>query len=43
MSINRQYRLAARPQGFPQASDFQIVDSAIATPGEGEVLVKNLY
>ena len=43
MSINRQYRLAARPQGLPQASDFQVVDSAIATPGEGEILVKNLY
>ena len=39
----REIRLAARPVGFPKESDFQLTDSTLAEPGEGEVLVRNLY
>lgn len=36
---NRQFRLAARPDGLPKRSDWERVDEAIPEPGEGEVLV----
>ncbi len=38
--MNRQIILAARPVGFPQESDFALVESEIPTPGPGEVLVR---
>jgi NADPH-dependent curcumin reductase len=41
--INRQWRLAARPQGFIKDSDFSWTEEPAPTPGEGEVLVRNLY
>ncbi|QIQ87051.1 NADP-dependent oxidoreductase [Erythrobacter sp.] len=39
----RQIVLAARPQGVPQTADFRIEDAPLAEPGEGEVLVRNLW
>ena len=42
-SINRQITLAARPVGLPRASDFNLIESAIAEPGADEVLVRTLY
>ncbi len=41
--MNRQITLASRPVGYPKASDFNLVEVPIPTPGEGEVLVKTLY
>ena len=38
--MNRQITLAARPVGFPQRSDFALVESEIPQPGPGEVLVQ---
>lgn len=38
---NRQVVLAARPQGVPQAEHFRIVDAALASPGPGQVLIRN--
>lgn len=35
--------MAARPQGYPQASDFQLVETPVPIPGEGELLVRSLY
>src|ERR1700692_4042259 len=40
---NRQITLAARPTGLPKESDFRLVESAIPTPGPGEVLTGTLY
>jgi NADPH-dependent curcumin reductase CurA len=40
---NRQWLLRARPVGMVKESDFELAESAIPTPGEGEVLVQNLY
>ena len=37
--LNRQITLASRPVGFPQDSDFALVESEIPQPGPGEVLV----
>ena len=39
-NVNRQVRLAARPSNYPKESDFNLVESPIPEPGEGEVLVK---
>jgi NADPH-dependent curcumin reductase CurA len=38
--VNRQVTLAARPIGFPQESDFAVVETPILEPGPGEVLVR---
>jgi len=40
---NLQIRLANRPKGLPQESDFQTVEEPIPQPGDGQVLVRNLY
>ena len=39
----RQIVLAARPQGKPQLSDFRLEETAIPTPGSGEVLLRVEY
>ena len=40
---NLQVVLASRPQGPVTEKNFRLVESAIASPGPGEVLVRNLY
>src|ERR1700687_1846763 len=40
---NRQWLLARRPQGMVSAEDFRWVETDVPTPGEGEVLVRNLW
>ena len=40
---NRQFVLAARPQGMPKESDFKLVEREIRNPGSGEVLLRTLY
>ena len=39
----RQIVLAARPQGRPQLTDFRLEETAIPTPGAGEVLLRVQY
>lgn len=43
MPDNRQYRLAKRPVGVVQPSDFDLVTTPTATPGPGEALVRVQY
>ena len=38
--MNRQVTLAARPRGFPQPGDFELVEASIPEPSAGEVLVR---
>src|SRR2546421_416799 len=40
---SREVRLAARPVGFPKESDFAFADIMLDEPGEGQVLVRNVY
>jgi len=40
---NRQWRLARRPTGAITSADFRFSESEIPEPGEGEVLVRNVY
>jgi NADPH-dependent curcumin reductase len=37
--VNHQVRLAARPTGLPQASDWSMTEEPVPTPGAGELLV----
>ena len=40
-AVNRQYTLAARPQGAAKLSDFTLVEMPVPSPKEGEVLFRN--
>ena len=40
---NRQWRLTARPEGLLQESDFNWGEEPVIPPGEGEILIRNLY
>ncbi|WP_437968648.1 NADP-dependent oxidoreductase [Sorangium sp. So ce260] len=42
-SINRRIVLAARPRGVPAPHDFRLEETAVPTPGEGQVLLRTLY
>lgn len=42
-SVNRQVRLAKRPEGSPGDDTFTIAQAAVPQPTDGQVLVRNLY
>jgi NADPH-dependent curcumin reductase CurA len=41
--MSREIVLAARPQGAPQASDFEVREAKVPAPADGEVRVRNVY
>ncbi len=41
--MNHEVRLKNRPIGMPKKSDFEIAETAVPEPGEGEVLVRNIF
>ncbi len=41
--VNHQFRLARRPVGMVERSDFDYTEAPVGEPGDGEVLVKVLY
>ena len=41
--MNRQFRLAARPQGLPKDSDWNLTSETVRELQDGEILVKTLY
>jgi len=41
--VNHQFKLARRPVGMVQRSDFEFSEAPVGQPGDGEVLVKILY
>ncbi len=43
MPTNRQITLAARPEGFPKETDFALVETPVAEPGAGEVLIRSRW
>ena len=43
MTVSREIRLAARPRGVPQPSDFELAEVELPDPGDGEVLIRNAY
>src|SRR5690242_4659527 len=42
-SVTRQFKLAARPVGFPKESDFSLVEAPMPEPADGQVLVQGKY
>lgn len=42
-ATNKQIVLAARPPGYPEESDFRLVESSVPQPREGEVLIQALW
>ena len=42
-TMNRQILLASRPVGFPKESNFNLVETAVPAPGEGQILVRSIY
>jgi NADPH-dependent curcumin reductase CurA len=40
---NRQVVLKRRPSGEPQPGDFELVETPIPSPGEGEILCRTIY
>ncbi|MEI9988503.1 MAG: NADP-dependent oxidoreductase [Rhizomicrobium sp.] len=40
---NREIRLKSRPHGLPTTDNFELVETAVPTPGPGQVLVRNSY
>jgi NADPH-dependent curcumin reductase CurA len=42
-TISREIRLKSRPVGMPNESDFELAQVVIPEPGQGEVLVRNIY
>ncbi|MEV6441892.1 NADP-dependent oxidoreductase [Amycolatopsis sp. NPDC051716] len=42
MSTATEIRLASRPEGVPTDDNFEIVDTEVPTPGDGQILVRNL-
>src|SRR5690348_6311416 len=41
--LNRQVILSSRPEGIPEASHFEIVESPVPDVADGQLLVRNLY
>jgi NADPH-dependent curcumin reductase len=41
--VNRQIVLRSRPVGMPKPSDFDLVESPLPTPKDGEVLTRTVY
>jgi NADPH-dependent curcumin reductase CurA len=39
----REWHLVARPHGWPKPEDFALREAEVTEPGEGRVLVRNLY
>jgi NADPH:quinone reductase len=42
-SVNRQFKLAARPVGLPKESDFALVEAPLPSVADGQVLIKTEY
>jgi NADPH-dependent curcumin reductase CurA len=41
--VNRQVRLASHPSGFPELSNFELVEATIPRPGRGQMLCRTIY
>jgi len=42
-SVNRQVRLKSRPNGIPQADNFEIVETPVPQPADRQILVRNEF
>ncbi|MDZ7685485.1 MAG: hypothetical protein U5O39_11180 [Gammaproteobacteria bacterium] len=42
-TTSREIHLVSRPEGLPTPDDFALVEREVSDPGDGELLVRNLY
>ncbi|WP_428964480.1 NADP-dependent oxidoreductase [Micromonospora fluostatini] len=42
-TVNREIHLASRPTGWPTAENFRLVETAVPTPGPGQIVVRNQF
>jgi NADPH-dependent curcumin reductase CurA len=42
-TVSREIRLVARPRGFPDEQLFELAETPVSEPGEGQLLVRNAY
>lgn len=42
-AVSREWHLLSRPVGWPGPGDFALVEAEVRQPGEGQVLVRNVY
>ncbi|MFF4405922.1 NADP-dependent oxidoreductase [Streptomyces sp. NPDC001262] len=42
-ATSREWHLVARPQGWPKPEDFALREATVSEPGEGQIVVRNLY
>ena len=42
-TVNRQFKLATRPVGMVKRSDFEFTQGQVPEPGDGELVVRNLF
>ncbi|WP_245996730.1 NADP-dependent oxidoreductase [Streptomyces armeniacus] len=42
-TTGREWHLTARPEGWPTPDGFALREASVAAPGEGQILVRNLY
>jgi NADPH-dependent curcumin reductase CurA len=40
---SREIRLKSRPEGMPTAANFEFAETDVPSPGQGQVLVRNIY
>ena len=40
---SREWRLAARPNGMPRDSDFELAEVDVRDPADGEIVVRNAF
>ncbi|MEU1753684.1 NADP-dependent oxidoreductase [Micromonospora matsumotoense] len=43
MTSNREIHLASRPQGWPTADNFRLVETEVPAPGPGQIVVRNQF
>lgn len=41
--VNSQIRFASRPSGWVKAENFELTEEAVADPGDGEILIRNIF
>ena len=41
--MNKQWLLKSRPTGEPSSDNFELVETAIPVPGDGEFVMKTIY
>lgn len=42
-TVNHQFLLKSRPTGAPNAENFELVETPLSEPGDGECVIRTIY